>query len=194
MIAIPAVDIHNGVCVLPGDGSDHIPTRQVGHASAVARTWSEYGFRRLHVVDLDAATGNGSNLPVVEEILRDDVAEIQVGGGVRSTEAIEQLYSAGANRVVVGTRAIEDPSWLADVAGLYPGVIVVATDVRDRRVVTRGWVHRLPVDVVDVVRELGALPLAGVLVTALHLDGQVRATDLALLEDVAEASHVPVIA
>jgi len=193
MFVSPAVDLRDGACVQPASGSNGDRIR-LADPAAVARNWSQLGFRHLHLVDLNAALGNGSNLPLVEEILRDAQAAVHVGGGIRSTDAIEQLFRAGADGIVVGTRAIEDPEWLADVAAMYPGVIVVATDVRDRRVVTRGWVRTLPVDVLDVIEALNALPLGGVLVTAVQLDGQVRGTDLALMEDVAEKSNFPVIA
>jgi len=76
----------------------------------------------------------------------------------------------------------------------HPGQIVVACDVRERRVTTRGWAHTLPVDILDVVEELNGLPLAGLLVTAVHKEGQLRGTDLPLMEDVAESSHFPVFA
>lgn len=194
MIAIPAVDVRDGACVQLVGGSYANERVRLGDPAGIARGWAQLGFRRLHVVDLDAATGVGSNLSVLEEILRDASAEVQVGGGIRSTDAIEQLFRAGADHVVVGTRAIEDPAWLADVSALYPGTIVVATDVRGRRVVTRGWVRTLPVDVLDVVEELNAHALGGILVTAVELEGQMRGTDLALMEDVAEKSNFPVIA
>ena len=194
MIAIPAVDVRDGACVQLVGGSYTNERVRLDDPGMVARGWSQLGFTRLHVVDLDAATGAGSNLPVVEAILRDAQVHVQVGGGIRSTDAIEQLFRAGADRVVVGTRAIEDPAWLADVAAMYPGVIVVATDVRGRRVVTRGWVRTLPVDVLDVVDELNGHPLGGILVTAVELEGRMRGPDLALMEDVAERSSFPVIA
>lgn len=194
MIAIPAVDLREGACVQLVGGSYEKERVRLPEPARVARQWEQVGFRRLHVVDLDAATGAGSNLPIVEEILRDAHIDVQVGGGVRGTELVEQLFRAGAARVVVGTRALEDPEWLADLAGLYPGVVVVATDVRERRVVTRGWVRTLPLDILDVVEELNAHSLGGLLVTAVHLEGQMRGTDLALMEDVAEASRFPVLA
>lgn len=194
MIAIPAVDLRDGACVQLVGGSYENERVRLPDPLIVAHEWEQAGFRRLHVVDLDAATGAGSNLRVVEDILRDARVDVQVGGGVRGTELVEQLFHAGASRVVVGTRALEDPEWLADLAALYPGVIVVATDVRERRVVTRGWVRTLPLDIMDVVEELNPLALGGLLVTAVHLEGQMRGTDLALMEDVAEASRFPVIA
>lgn len=194
MIVIPAVDVREGACVQLVGGSYEQERVRLPNAPAVAREWIDAGFKRLHVVDLDAATGSGSNLPIVEEILRDSRIPVQVGGGIRSTEAVEQLFRAGADRVVVGTRALEDPDWLADLASMYPGVIIVATDVRERRVVTRGWVRTLPHDILDVVEELNPLPLGGLLVTAVHAEGQMRGTDLALMEDVAESANAPVIA
>jgi len=194
MIVIPAVDVREGAVVQLVGGSYADERVRLPNALAVAREWADLGFSRLHVVDLDAATGAGSNLSLVEDILRDARVPVQVGGGVRTTETVEQLFRAGADRVVVGTRALEDPEWLADLAGLYPGVIIVAADVRGRRVVTRGWVRTLPHDILDVVEELNPLPLGGLLVTAVHVEGQMQGTDLALMEDVAETANAPVIA
>jgi phosphoribosylformimino-5-aminoimidazole carboxamide ribotide isomerase len=96
--------------------------------------------------------------------------------------------------VVLGTRALEEPDWLAEMTRLFPGELIVAADVRERRVVTRGWRHTTGRNVVDVIEELNDLPLAGVLVTAVHKEGQLRGTDLFLMEDVAESSSVPVYA
>lgn len=194
MIVIPAVDLREGACVQLVGGSFADERLRRPDPVLVAREWEDVGFRRLHVVDLDAALGKGSNMAVIEEILRETNAEVQVGGGVRTTEVVEQLFRAGADRVVVGTRALEEPEWLANLAELYPGAIVVATDVRERRVVTRGWVRTLPIDILDVVAELNPLPLAALLVTAVHKEGQMQGTDLALMEDVVETSQAPVIA
>lgn len=194
MIAIPAVDLREGACVQLVGGSYAEERVRLADPVGVAESWTQAGFRRLHVVDLDAATGNGSNGALVEEIIRDAGVEVQVGGGIRSTERVQELFDAGAYRVVVGTRALEEPEWLAHVADLFPGLIVVATDVRERRVVTRGWVRTLPLDIFDVVEDLNDLPLGGVLVTAVHLEGQMAGTDLALMEDIADAARFPVLA
>jgi phosphoribosylformimino-5-aminoimidazole carboxamide ribotide isomerase len=194
MIAIPAVDLRGGACVqLVGGSYDHERLR-FDDPRGVARGWAQLGFTRLHLVDLDAATGRGSNEDLVGEILREREASLQVGGGVRSGDAIERLLALGADRVVVGTRAIEEPGWIEAMASLFPGELVVAADVRDRSVVTRGWERTLARNVLDVVEDLNALPLAGVMVTAVHREGQLSGTDLFLMEDVAEASEHPVYA
>ena len=194
MIAIPAVDLRDGACVQLVGGSFAQEKVRLENPVDVARSWEHYGFHRLHVVDLDAATGHGSNITVVRSLLFDSGVPIQVGGGVRSSELVEELLEAGASRVIVGTRAIEEPEWLAELAARHPGEIIVACDVRERRVTTRGWAHTLPLDILDVVDELNSLPLAGLLVTAVHREGQMRGTDLPLMEDVAESSNFPVYA
>ncbi|MEO5816589.1 MAG: 1-(5-phosphoribosyl)-5-[(5-phosphoribosylamino)methylideneamino]imidazole-4-carboxamide isomerase [Gemmatimonadaceae bacterium] len=194
MIAIPAVDLRDGACVQLVGGSFAQEKVRIENPVDVARSWEHYGFHRLHVVDLDAATGRGSNLPVVRSLLFDSGIPIQVGGGVRSGELVEELLEAGASNVIVGTRAIEEPEWIIELSARHPGEIIVACDVRERRVTTRGWAHTLPLDILDVLEELNSLPLAGLLVTAVHREGQLQGTDLPLMEDVAEASNFPVYA
>ena len=186
MIAIPAVDLRDGACVQLVGGSFAHEKVRLDNPVEVARSWEHYGFHRLHVVDLDAATGRGSNLPVVRSLLFDSGIPIQVGGGVRSGELVEELLEAGASRVIVGTRAIEEPEWIAELAARHPGEIIVACDVRERHVTTRGWAHTLPLDILEVLEELNPLPLGGLLVTAVHREGQMQGTDLPLMEDVAE--------
>ena len=194
MIAIPAVDLRDGACVQLVGGSFAQEKVRLENPVDVARSWEHYGFHRLHVVDLDAATGRGSNIAVVRSLLFDSGVPIQVGGGVRTDELVEELLEAGATSVIVGTRALEEPEWLAELAARHPGEIIVACDVRERRITTRGWAHTLPLDILDVVDELNPLPLAGLLVTAVHREGQMQGTDLPLMEDVAESSHFPVYA
>src|SRR3954466_4318685 len=105
MIAIPAVDIRDGACVQLVGGSYASERVRLENPIEVARSWEHYGFRRLHVVDLDAATGRGSNLQLVREMISRTSVPVQVGGGVRSGEVIEELLEAGATSVIVGTRA-----------------------------------------------------------------------------------------
>ena len=195
MIVIPAVDLRDGACVQLVGGEYAEERVRLEDPLAVAREWARLGFRRLHVVDLDAATGRGSNAGVVGEIVRHgDFEFVQVGGGVRDESAIERLLDAGANAVVVGTRALEDEDWLREMAERFPHELVLAADVRERHIVTRGWTQTLPRIVTDLVEELHDVPLAAIMVTAVHKEGQMQGTDLPLMEDVAEAAHVPVFA
>ena len=194
MIAIPAADLREGTCVQLVGGSYDDERIRLTDPCGVAQSWADAGFRRLHVVDLDAAMGRGSNERIVRDIIGLDGLSVQVGGGVRSDVAIRRLLAGGAESVVLGTRAIEEPDWLAGMAARFPDQLVVAADVRGRRIVTNGWQKVHDRDVLDVVETLNDLPLAAVLVTAVHREGQMGGTDLLLMKEVAARSSFPVYA
>jgi len=160
----------------------------------VAVAWRQYGFHHLHIVDLDGVAGRGNNTAQIQVILSATDAEAQVGGGIRTVESIERLLNDGAQRVIIGTRALEDPDWLVDMSTTFPGSIVVAADVRGRKVLSHGWTRTHSKLVLDLVEELNGLPLAGVLVTAVHREEAMGGTDLPLMEDVAELAEFPVFA
>jgi phosphoribosylformimino-5-aminoimidazole carboxamide ribotide isomerase len=157
----------------------------------VAQRWLDMGFAALHVVDLDAATGQGSNRGLVEELLRLPDAEVQLGGGLREEEDIRRWLEAGATRVVLGTRAVEDRDWLERMAFRFSGRLVVAADARGRQVVTHGWSRTLEQDVGALVASLEELPLAAVLVTAVHREGRMQGTDFALLQELVAVTRHP---
>jgi len=194
MIAIPAVDLRGGGCVQLVGGSYDEERIRLEDPPSIARAWLANGFRRIHLVDLDAATGRGDNDDLVRLILADPQLEVQVGGGIRSRETIERLLRDGARYIVVGTRALEETDWLAEMTSLFPNRLIVAADVRGRRVVTRGWAHTLPRDVLDVVTMLNDLPLAGILVTAVHREGLLGGADVPLMAEVSRISRAPITA
>jgi phosphoribosylformimino-5-aminoimidazole carboxamide ribotide isomerase len=195
MIAIPAVDLRDGACVQLVGGSYADEQIRLPDPASVAQRWAELGFAHLHVVDLDAATGCGSNGPIVRAILRRGVGpEVQVGGGVASEEHISALVRDGAARIIVGTRAIEEPSWIAEMATRFPNRLIVAADVRGQQVVTRGWNRLLPATVLESLDALAGLPLAGILVTAVHQEGRLQGPDLPLMESVVNRAPAPIYA
>jgi phosphoribosylformimino-5-aminoimidazole carboxamide ribotide isomerase len=194
MIAIPALDLRGGACVQLAPGSYDEEVIRIPDPVGVAIAWRQYGFRHLHVVDLDGVAGRGNNTAGIQAILGATDVEVQVGGGIRSQELIQRTLNDGAQRVIIGTRALEDPDWLAEMSDLFPGCIVVAADVRDRKVLSHGWTRMQPKLVLDLIEDLNGLPLAGVLVTAVHREQAMRGTDLPLMEDVAEAADFPVFA
>ena len=194
MIAIPALDLREGACVQLVGGSYDAERVRRPDPLAVAREWREAGFQRLHVVDLDAAMGLGHNSGIIRELVAAGTAAVQVGGGLRTTEAVRAVLEAGAGQAIVGTRALEEPAWLAEVATAFPGAIIVATDVRGRQLVSRGWQESLPRTILDFIAEIHELPLAALLVTAVHQEGTMQGPDLDLMTDVVQAARLPVMA
>jgi phosphoribosylformimino-5-aminoimidazole carboxamide ribotide isomerase len=192
VIAIPALDLRGGACVQVAARSYDEELIRIPDPVGVANAWRQYGFRHLHVVDLDAVAGRGDNNEQIQAILGATDAEVQVGGGIKSRDAIDRLLNDGAHRVVIGTRALEDPDWLADMSTAFPGCIVVAADVRGRKILSHGWTRTHGKLVLDLVEELNGLPLAGVLVTAVHREEAMGGTDLPLMEDLAETAEIPV--
>jgi phosphoribosylformimino-5-aminoimidazole carboxamide ribotide isomerase len=193
VIAIPALDLRDGACVQLAAGSYDNEVIRIPDVLGVESAWWQYGFRHLHIIDLDAITGRGNNTELIQTILSRTEAETQVGGGVRTRETIQQLLNDGAERVVIGSRGLEDPDWLADMSTLFPGSIIVAADVRDRMVLAQGWARMRPMLVLDLVDELNRLPLAGLIVTVSQYD-DLTGSHLALMEDVAEAADFPLLA
>ncbi len=194
MLAIPAVDLREGHVVQLVGGEFSREELRLTDPLRIARQWANAGFSRLHLVDLDGATGRGSNRDAITQILWDGAAPCQVGGGVRTEDDVHALLEAGAACVVLGTRALEDPDWLAQISLDHPGQCMLAADVRERRITTRGWTRTLSRDVLSVLDDVSDLPLAGLLVTAVHREGRMQGTDLPLMEDVVDASPFPVFA
>ena len=192
MIVTPAVDLRDGRCVqLVGGSYDNQPI-SIDDPVAVALQWRDQGFETLHVVDLDAATGKGSNSKTVERIIEVTSARVQVGGGMRSEEQIARILELGATHAVVGTRALEEPDWLSIVAEKYPGNLIVAADVRDRKLLTRGWKGSIETTLEEQFETLNSLPLAAVLVTAVHREGLMQGPDVSLIEELVRLSVFPV--
>jgi phosphoribosylformimino-5-aminoimidazole carboxamide ribotide isomerase len=191
MQVIPAIDLRDGACVQLVGGSYADERVRIQNPQAVFDNWVRLGFGRVHVVDLDAATGRGSNRAIVDAILRTDEVDVQCGGGVRDLDTIGELLDAGASEVVLGTRAIEDVTWLEDAVARYSDRIIVAADTKGRRLVTRGWSTTDARNVIDFVDYLSTLPLAAILVTAVDKEGRMEGPDLSLMEELVLRSDIP---
>jgi phosphoribosylformimino-5-aminoimidazole carboxamide ribotide isomerase len=191
MQVIPAIDLRDGACVQLVGGSYANERIRIADPIGVAAGWANAGFKRLHVVDLDAATGRGTNRETVKELLAANGVTMQCGGGVRDLDSIEELFAAGASEVVLGTKAIEDREWLEQAAALYPNRLIVAADARGRNVTTRGWSKTLSADITPFVKDLNRLPLAAILVTAIDLEGRMEGSDVTLMRELAMLSRIP---
>lgn len=194
MIAVPAVDLRGGRCVQLVGGRPEEERVSLPDPVDVAARWRRDGFAWLHVVDLDAALGDGDNRDVVRRICEATDATIQVGGGLRDDAAVAAALDAGADRAIVGTRAVEDRSWLDALARRHPGRIVVAADVREGRVLRRGWTESSELEVEAFVAGLAGLPLAGILCTDVGREGRMTGIDEEAVAGLVRATAHPVLA
>jgi phosphoribosylformimino-5-aminoimidazole carboxamide ribotide isomerase len=191
MIVAPAVDVHAGRCVQLVGGRPEAEAVSLPDPVAVAERWWRAGFATLHLVDLDAALGSGDNFALLEQLLTATEAETQVGGGIRDDEKADALLAAGADRIIVGTRALDDPEWLGRLSHRHPDRVMVALDTRDGLVLRKGWRETTGREVGALLREMADLPLAGVLSTDVGREGRLEGIDLAGVENVVSASSHP---
>ena len=192
MIAAPAVDLREGRCVQLVGGRPEEERVSLPDPLAQALAWWEMGFGTLHIVDLDAALSLGDNRGVIKKIVQDSEAALQVGGGVRDLGGVETLLELGVHRVIVGTRAVDDPEWLEGVSRRYPGRVMVATDIRDGFVLRKGWTESSGIPVLDLLRTLESLPLAGILCTDVGKEGRMAGIDFPTAEAVVSGSRHPI--
>lgn len=195
MIVYAAIDLRGGRVVQLVGGIPEDERVSLPDPAAVAADWIRAGFTALHVVDLDAALGSGSNAAAVAAIIETAGAvNVQVGGGVRTTGRVQELLEAGAGTVVVGTRGVTDRAWLEEIVTRWPDRIVLAADVRGDDVVVRGWTAAAGITVDELLDGIADLPLAGVLVTDVAREGRMGGADTLRFRQLAGRSPHPVLA
>lgn len=194
MIVIPAVDVldHQVVQLVGGvPGSQQIV---MPDPVEVANMWISKGAEYLHLVDLDGAFGKESNIPVFKKIIAECGVPAEVGGGIRSTGTVDDLVSAGADRVVVGTKAVKEPEWLEEIADRHPGRIVLSMDTKGGKIAIKGWQESARMTVEEMFDRIRDLPLAGVLNTNVDVEGQRKGIDEAQARDFISRCPCKVIA
>jgi phosphoribosylformimino-5-aminoimidazole carboxamide ribotide isomerase len=177
---IPAIDIRGGRCVRLVEGDFARETRYADDPAEMARHWQAEGAQRLHVVDLDGARdGLRANADVIRRLLQSATVPVQVGGGIRSLETAQGLLAEGANRVVIGTTAAEDPEAMRTwVATLGAEQVVVGVDARGGRVATHGWRTVTDLDVLSFCQVLKDCGVERVLYTDVARDGRLAGPDV----------------
>ena len=187
MILYPAIDILDARAVRLVQGDFDQRTEYAADPLDAARVWAAAGARALHVVDLDGArTGAPVNLEHVERIVTETGLPVQLGGGLRSSQAIAAAFGAGVERVVLGTAAFADDALLADALAEYGERVVVSVDVRGGMVSTAGWTHTGSLDAVAAVRALVKRGVRRFVYTDVDRDGMLGGPDVAGVVAVAE--------
>ena len=189
MIILPAIDLKGGVCVRLRQGRADDVTTYNDDPAAQARDWKEQGGRELHVVDLDGAfAGTPKHAEVIAAIIRAFGGPVEVGGGLRSMEAVAAVLDAGATRAIIGSAALEDPGFLARAVEQYGDRIAVGIDARGGFVQTRGWVKTTEVKATDLAKAVAAAGVKTIIYTDTATDGMLGGPNLEQMAAICDAA------
>jgi len=196
MLLIPAIDLKDGKCVRLRQGRMNDDTIFSDDPVAVARRWVDAGAKRLHLVDLDGAfAGKPRNAGIIHAIVEayPDVP-VQIGGGIRDEETIEAYLNAGVEYVIIGTKAVNEPHFVRDMALEYPRRIIVGLDAKDGKVAIDGWSKLSKHDVIDLALHFEADGVEAIIYTDISRDGMMQGVNIEATARLARAIHIPVIA
>jgi phosphoribosyl isomerase A len=189
---LPAVDVSDGQAVRLVQGEAGTETRY-GDPLDAALAWQRAGAQWIHLVDLDAAFGRGSNTDLLAEVVKRLDVAVELSGGIRDDDSLARALATGCERVIIGTAALEQPDWVSRVIFEYAERIAVGLDVRGSRLAARGWT-KLGGELLDVLRRLESDGCRRYVVTDVSRDGMLAGPNLDLLRQVAGISARPVIA
>ena len=195
MILYPAIDLKGGHCVRLLKGDMNAVTVFNDSPADQATRFVREGFQWLHVVDLDGAVeGRSVNAAAVSAILQAVAVPVQVGGGIRTLEAVEAWLEAGVSRVILGTVAVRDPELVKTAARNWPEQIAVAVDVRDGKVAVDGWTGASDLDPIELSKRFEDVGVAALIVTDISRDGALTGVNVEGVGELADAVSIPVIA
>ena len=187
MIIIPAIDLRNGKCVRLTQGKFDKETIYGDNPVEVAKKWVAQGAKHLHLVDLDATlTGRSQNSSVIKDIVDSVNVQVQVGGGIRSIESIENMINIGVDKVIIGTSAITEKNFLIQALKTYADKIIVSIDAKDGFVALKGWTEMSNIKAIDLSGEVQELGVKTIVYTDIAKDGMLSGPnfkELKLLKD-----------
>jgi phosphoribosyl isomerase A len=192
LILLPAVDVAGGQAVRLVQGAAGSETSYGGPLDA-ALAWQSAGAEWVHLVDLDAAFGRGSNADLLASVAGQLDIKVEMSGGIRDDASLERALATGCARVNIGTAAMENPDWVAGVIARYGDKIAVGLDVRDTTLAARGWTQEGG-DLYEALERLDAEGCARYVITDVLKDGMLRGPNLDLYRDVCSRTKAPVIA
>lgn len=195
MLVIPAIDLRGGKCVRLKQGDYAQETVYSDNPWEMALDWQNQGGRYLHLVDLDGAkTGKIENSTAIKSILAKVNVPCELGGGIRDEKTIADALSWGIDRVIIGTKAIQDPQWLHDMTLSFPGRIALGIDARDGRIAVSGWLEDSQVTVEQFLNKVNDWPLAAIIYTDISKDGMLSGPNVETTSLLASKSKSLVIA
>jgi phosphoribosylformimino-5-aminoimidazole carboxamide ribotide isomerase len=195
MLIIPAIDLKEGRCVRLQQGKKDAVTVYSKDPVLTAKKWESCGARVLHVVDLDGAfTGIQKNIGSILQVRKHVKMAMQVGGGIRDITTVEKLLSAGVDRVIIGTSAIEDSAFVVEACRKYPGKIFVGIDAKDGKVAVKGWEEVSTVEARELAVRVETAGVGGIIYTDISRDGMLSGPNIPAQEEMVRTVKIPVIA
>jgi phosphoribosylformimino-5-aminoimidazole carboxamide ribotide isomerase len=195
MLIIPAIDIKDGRCVRLFQGEMDKETIYFEDPVAAAQHWLSEGARFIHIVDLNGAVeGPPVHTQAVAAICRQPGLSVELGGGLRSIEAVESAMNLGVSRVVIGTAAYDNAEFLRDLCKKFPGKVVVGIDARDGKVAVKGWKETTAMEAVELAKRCEADGATRIIYTDIDRDGTREGVNLEETLKIAIAVKIPVIA
>ena len=189
MVILPAIDLKGGKCVRLRQGREDDVTVYGDDPAAQARDWRRQGGEELHVVDLDGAfAGSPRHAEVIAQIIEAFGGPVEVGGGLRSPEALAAVLEAGAVRAIIGSAALENPEFLASSVEIYGERIAVGIDARNGFVQTRGWVETSQTTAAELARAVAAMGVKTIIYTDTATDGMLGGPNLAQMAAICDAA------
>jgi phosphoribosylformimino-5-aminoimidazole carboxamide ribotide isomerase len=189
MIVIPAIDIRQGNSVRLKQGKIDAETIHSTDPVFIAKLWKAKGAERIHVVDLDGAfNGTGQNTEIIKEICKSVDVPVEVGGGIRTMERVNEVFKKGASYVILGTVAIYNPEIVRKAIDKYgPEKIIAAVDAKDGKVAIGGWKDITPLDVFELIEKLKECGVEEILYTDISRDGMLTGPDFAGLKKLSKS-------
>ena len=189
MVILPAIDLKDGKCVRLRQGRADDVTVYGDDPAAQAKDWAEQGGRELHVVDLDGAfAGTPRHAETIARIIAAFGGPVEVGGGLRTSEALAAVIEAGAARAIIGSAALDDPEFLSKAVELYGEKIAVGIDARDGYVQTKGWVETTRVKATDLAAAVARLGVKTIIYTDTATDGMLGGPNLTQMAAICDAA------
>ena len=195
MIIIPAIDLKDGQCVRLFQGDFRQVTVYSENPVEIARQWQEQGAERIHVVDLDGSlAGVPRNMEVIGNIVNAVGIPVEVGGGIRDIKTIGAYLEMGAGWVILGTMALRDRNFVAEVCNTFRGKIILGIDANDGKIAIQGWTEQTSASAVEMAKSYQGYGLAAIIYTDIVKDGTGTGVNTEATKALAEAVDIPVIA
>ena len=194
MKILPAIDIKDKKCVRLVKGDFDNKTEYQMSPTEQAGKYKDYGFKNLHIVDLDGAlTGKTVNLNIIQEIVNKFDFKVQIGGGVRTIESVKQYIDAGVEKVILGSGAIKNKDFLKEACNKFKNKIALGLDAKDGKLFVSGWKENLNVKTIDYLKEVNSFGVSRIIYTDINRDGMKTSPNFEETLKIAEISNCPVV-